>query len=345
MKAHFTASVPRSRKMPGVPPGGSWRFTIKSDYYKRLCSGFKSWLHALGYGESTQQKFLTGVRELLGWLEANDIRDISGVDSEVIGRYKIYLETRPNYVRGGGLSAATITSRLYVCSLFFSSLAAQGRITQDPMSGLLYDGPVTRRENLLSVGDIKTIYAKAETARDTALLSLLYGCGLRLSEAISLEVGDVNLRTGFLYVRPSKNGQSRTVPLSGRVKEGLQSYLYKERGQYAAQRYQTAAFMLNSCGRRMQAGTYRKRLRYLLAQSGIREGVSCHHLRHAIATHLLESGMELEQVKDFLGHRKITTTQAYTHISCDYLKQKISYEASNLLARPLPPEDRPPVLP
>ena len=320
------------------------KFTIRSDYYNHLCSEFKSWLHALGYGASTQQKFLTGVRELLGWLEANGIGDISGVDSEVIGRYKIYLETRPNYIRGGGLSAATITSRLYVASLFFSSLTAQGRIAQDPMSGLLYDGPVTRRENLLSVGDIKTIYAKAETAKDTALLSLLYGCGLRLSEAIGLDVGDVNLRTGFLYVRRSKNGQSRTVPLSGRVKEGLQSYLYKERGQYVAPRYGTAAFMLNSCGRRMQAGTYRKRLRYLLARSGITGAVSCHHLRHAIATHLLESGMKLEQVKDFLGHRKITTTQAYTHINADYLKQKISYEATDLLARPLPPEDSPPVL-
>lgn len=321
------------------------KFTIKSDYYNHLCSEFKSWLHALGYGESTQQKFLTGIRELLGWLEAGGIGDVSGVDSEVIARYKIYLETRPNYIRGGGLSAATITSRLYVCSLFFSSLTAQGRIAQDPMSGLLYEGAVKRRENLLSVGDIKTIYAKAETAKDTALLSLLYGCGLRLSEAIGLDVGDVNLRTGFLYVRPSKNGQSRTVPLSGRVKEGLQSYLHKERGQYVAPCYVTAAFMLNSCGRRMQAGSYRKRLRYLLARSGITRAVSCHHLRHAIATHLLESGMTLEQVKDFLGHRKITTTQAYTHISSDYLKQKISYEATDLLARPLPPEDSPPVLP
>ena len=320
------------------------KFTIKSDYYNHLCSEFKSWLHALGYGGATQQKFLTGIRELLGWLEANGIGDVSGVDSEVIGHYKTYLETRPNYVRGGGLSAATITSRLYICSLFFSSLIAQGKIRKDPMSGLFYEGPVTRRENLLSVQDIKTIYAKAETAKDTALLSLLYGCGLRLGEAIGLDVGDVNLRTGFLYVRPSKNGQSRTVPLSGRVKEGLQSYLYKERGRYAAQRYQTAAFMLNSCGRRMQAGTYRKRLRYLLARSGITGAVSCHHLRHAIATHLLESGMTLEQVKDFLGHRKITTTQAYIHISTEYLKQKISYEATNLPARPLPPEDSPPVL-
>ena len=135
----------------------SKRFTIKSDYDKRLCSGFKSWLHALGYGGATQQKFLTGVRELLGWLEANSIGDISGVDSEVMGRYKIYLETRPNYVRGGGLSASTITSRLYVCSLFFSSLTAQGRIRKDPMSGLLYEESVKRRENVLSVQDIKTI--------------------------------------------------------------------------------------------------------------------------------------------------------------------------------------------
>ena len=321
------------------------KFIIKSDYYKRLCSGFKSWLHALGYGGATQQKFLTGIRELLGWLEAGGIGDISGVDSGVIGRYKIYLETRPNYVRGGGLSAATITSRLYVASLFFSFLTAQGKIRKDPMNGLLYEESVKRRENLLSVLDIKTIYAQVETAKDTTLLSLLYGCGLRLSEAISLDVGDVNLRTGFLYVRRSKNGQSRTVPLSGRVKEGLQRYLYKERSQYVAQRYQTAAFMLNSCGRRMQAGSYRKRLRYLLDRSGITQVVSCHHLRHAIATHLLESGMELGQVKDFLGHRKITTTQAYTHISSDYLKQKISYEATDLSARPLPSEDCPPVLP
>ena len=345
MKIDFTASGPRPTEKRGYPPGGSWRFIIKSDYYKDLCSGFKSWLHALGYGESTQQKFLTGIRELLCWLEANSIGDISGVDSKVIGHYKTYLETRPNYVRGGGLSAATITSRLYEASLFFSSLTAQGRIAQDPMSGLLYDGPVNRRENLLSVQDIKTIYTKAETAKDTALLSLLYGCGLRLGEAISLDVGDVNLRTGFLYVRRSKRGQSRTVPLSGRVKEGLQSYLYKERSEYVAPRYTTAAFMLNSCGGRMQAGTYRKRLRYLLDKSGITGAVSCHHLRHAIATHLLESGMTLEQVKDFLGHRKITTTQVYTHISCDYLKQKIIYEATDLLARPLPPEDSPPVSP
>ena len=345
MKIDFTASGPRPTEKRGYPPGGSWRFTIKSDYYNHLCSEFKSWLHALGYSGATQQKFLTGIRELLGWLEANGIGDVSQADSEVIGRYKIYLETRPNYVRGGGLSASTITSKLYVCSLFFSSLTAQGRIRKDPMSGLFYEESVKRRENLLSVQDIKTVYVKAETAKDTALLSLLYGCGLRLSEAISLDVGDVNLRTGFLYVRPSKNGQSRTVPLSSRVKEGLQSYLYKERSEYVAPRYATVAFMLNSCGRRMQAGTYRKRLRYLLDKSGITQAVSCHHLRHAIATHLLASGMELEQVKDFLGHSKITTTQAYTHISADYLKQKISYEATDLSERPLPSEDCPPVLP
>src|SRR5690606_14749992 len=158
-------------------------------------------------------------------------------------------------------------------------------------------------------------------------LGILYGCGLRRQEAVRLNARDVHFKSGLLYVREGKGGKKRIVPLSKAVQADLKDYYYHQRPQLLNYNNPDSlqAFMLNKYGTRMQGFTWRDEIKKLITAAELNEQITLHHFRHAIATHLLESGMKTEQVKDFLGHKSIVTTQTYTHITTTQMKKTTSY--------------------
>ena len=141
--------------------------------------------------------------------------------------------------------------------------------------------------------------------------SLFYGCGLRRSEGVALNLQDVHFKSNVLYVRQGKNNTRRVVPLSPLVKTTLMDYVLNERET----KVKECSFMLNKHSKRIKGGVYGSILKEVLKRAGVTKQITLHCLRHSIATHLLESGLSVEYVRDFLGHKHLESTQIYTRVN------------------------------
>jgi integrase/recombinase XerD len=306
------------------------KFIIYSKEYRHHYDRFMKHVYAIGYSPASCKTFRTSISEFLCWLEIKNIQ-VDYVTENEIKNYYNYQQERPA-INGGVLSESRITLNMYTVKLFFQEMQDSDLIAVHPMNNLEYTADYKRtRENLLTIDDIKKLYGECETAKQRSILGIIYGCGLRRQEAEKLDAKDVHFRSSMLYVREGKGGRKRTIPLSRSVVEDLKDYYYNERPQLISHAWgDTTAFMLNKYGARMKGGTYWKEIKALILRTNLDRQISPHHFRHAIATHLLESGMKTEYVKDFLGHMSIETTQTYTHITNEQLKKATMYGAATI---------------
>ncbi|HEX2195666.1 MAG TPA: tyrosine recombinase [Actinomycetota bacterium] len=160
--------------------------------------------------------------------------------------------------------------------------------------------------------------------RDTAMLEVLYGAGLRISELIALDVDDVDLDEGVVTVRSGKGGKGRLVPLGSAARRALDEYLVKTRPELlrrAAGRGGAAALFLNSRGGRLGRQGCWKVLKQHARTAGLERIVSPHTLRHSFATHMLDAGADIRVVQELLGHSSLATTQVYTLVSDRHLHE------------------------
>ena len=268
-------------------------------------------------------------REFFHYLEGQGIKDLNEVTpKEIIGYYH-YLQTRPCHTRPGTLSESMQQSHLWALRILFSFLLAEGSINADPSGILRFPKPKKKEREVLSREEIQRLYEACECYSDKALLDLLYGCGLRKSEAEALNTKDISFRSKLVYVRSGKGKRRRVVPVTERVMEDLKGYYYQERVHVLhKQRDHPAAsqraFLLNTNGTRMLGQSFYRRLRVLVLKAEIKdpERVTLHSLRHSIATHLLDGGVSVEQVRDFLGHAHLESTQIYTRVGRKHLDRK-----------------------
>jgi site-specific recombinase XerD len=213
------------------------------------------------------------------------------------------------------LAPGTRAQYLAVVKAFFGFLERRRVLFVNPAAGVPL--PVRRRlpravseaaaRRLVNVPDLRTVKGQ----RDRALLELLYGTGLRMSECVRLDLTDVDLSSGSLLVRDGKGHKDRAVPLAGRAREALAVYLTRSRPELARWSDEAAVFLART-GRRLSAMS----LRLLVRTYGGRVGVkaSCHVLRHSYATHLLQGGANVREIQKLLGHRHLTTTALYTRV-------------------------------
>jgi integrase/recombinase XerD len=200
---------------------------------------------------------------------------------------------------------------------FFDHQQKQGKIIINPFDSFTYCYPNVpdKERNTLTQAEIGLLYRQAEPGLEEALLALAYGCGLRAGEIERLNMEDVNFSEHLLIVKQGKNNKRRVVPLAGKVSAQLEYYLQERLKQEA----DTRAFLLHSREGRFRHYTGNKVLKRLVERTKNTElqqkEISLHVLRHSIATHLIEEGLSLEKVRDFLGHANIETTAIYTHIS------------------------------
>jgi integrase/recombinase XerD len=294
---------------------------LESKEYKVLLKDFKLYLQRLGYNKSSQSCLPSALQEFFYRMEKSAVTGLVQITSAHIVAHYHYLGERPNYTRAGGLSNSMIQSHLFAIKMFFTYQEEQGNILSNPVSTLNFKRLPHPERLVLTAEEIQALYDTAETLRDKALLGLFYGCGLRKSEAEKLNIEDIHFKTSLLYVREGKGKKRRVIPLGSTVKEDLKSYYHYERNLYVTSKTKDVqAFMLGNRGVRMRS--YHERLKYLLEKAKLPLSFSLHHLRHSIATHLLEKGLELEKVREFLGHSRLETTQIYTHISKQYLASK-----------------------
>jgi integrase/recombinase XerD len=283
-----------------------------------LTESFGNWLTTLGYADSTVYTSKRHVNDFFFYLKENEIRSLEKVKAETITNYHKHLQERKNKRQTGSLSENYIISNV-------NALKRLSKYLQETEQGKLEieiqcKGNQSHQKSILTKEEIKSLYKACDSSilgiRDRAILGIYYGCGLRRSEGIALNVSDIHLGKNLVHVRKGKGGRERYVPINAAIKEDLENYIYVARNQILSfkNQKQTALF-LSMRSKRLSGNALLLRVHKLAESAGITKEVGVHSLRHSIATHLLQSGMKLEEVSRFLGHSSLESTQIYTHLA------------------------------
>lgn len=223
-----------------------------------------------------------------------------------------------------GLAASSVKRTMSAVKGLYRYLVGEGQLDASPCDGAVLPKLPERLPDVLSIAVVTDLLSlefgeSAAGQRDRALLELLYGCGLRASEACALDVSDVFSGEGFLRVT-GKGGKQRVVPIAGSALRALGSYLEGGRRELARKGATNAVFLNRRGGRLTRQSVYA-----VVAAWGRKAGIERlhpHTLRHSFATHLLQGGADLRVIQDLLGHADIATTQVYTHLSNEHLKEE-----------------------
>ena len=238
------------------------------------------------------------------------------------------------------LSRTSIMRKLSAMRSFFRYLIREGRAKADPFTGQasprrpkllpkymtvdevgrLLAAPAAVWADHADFGLAKTPEAAAcAAARDAAILEVIYSGGLRISEALGLNFGDVDTFSGVMKIR-GKGKKERLCALGNPAQRALRAYL-KHRRTLSSDQSPRAAIFLNQLGGRLTARSFQRFFKLYLAQAGLPPDLTPHKLRHSFATHLLDAGADLRSVQALLGHENLSTTQIYTHISTEHMKR------------------------
>jgi integrase/recombinase XerD len=221
-------------------------------------------------------------------------------------------------------SPATINRKAACLRSFYRHLRREELVDDDPTAALTPPSKSRKLPRVLAYAEVKRLLdsvggGDAISLRDRALLEVMYGCGLRASEAVGLDVNDVDLRRGF--VRPhGKGNKERTVPLGREAAAAVKRYLRAGRPELIGSRPRSKLFVNFRGGPLTRQGLY-KIIRRHAKEVGLEGKMSPHTLRHSFATHLLSGGCDLRSVQEMLGHSDVATTQLYTHLSGERIKE------------------------
>ena len=289
---------------------------------KQLETDFINWLQTLNYSEQTIAARKRNIREYLLWTEQH------GTDNL---QYVSYLKRRENKLYGSGLMNASINVAIGSVNKFFEYLHQTG---QSAPANLEYVEAHYRQRNILTLQEINLLYeatyqkhhfARQETQakqaavsqRDRAMLGIYYACGLRKSEGENLKTADILTERKLIHVRKGKGNRERYVPITDNNLKYIAEYLNNGRTLLLSEN-ENDGFFINQYGENCSAEALSARLDRLVKNSGNSilqaKKPTLHTLRHSIATHLLQQGMEIEMIQKFLGHGSLESTQIYTHI-------------------------------
>ncbi len=221
-------------------------------------------------------------------------------------------------------SASTIHRKAACLRSFYKHLRRDELIGDDPTAALSAPRRAKKLPQVLNYAEVQKLLAaprgsEPTALRDRALLEVMYACGLRASETIGLELGDIEMREGFLRAR-GKGSKERLVPLGRQAIAAIRAYQRGGRPQLVGERHEPKLFVNFRGGPLTRQGLYKIVQRHA-RDAGLSGRMSPHTLRHSFATHLLAGGCDLRAVQEMLGHADISTTQMYTHLSGDRLKE------------------------
>jgi integrase/recombinase XerD len=300
------------------------KLKLKNTSYKALVINYKEWLDILGFAEKSVHRYPVFLQEFFYYLEQHHINSIENITRVIVQNYYKQLQQRPNERRSGALSKSSLNSHQNALRKFKEYLQKH---SAKNIAIHLKPERINRLEiiNILTQEEAKELFKATEFSspykhiqqRDKAMLVLLYSCGLRRNEAVTLNIKDVLFDKEILHVRKGKNYKERLVPINSYNLEILEAYIYDARIQFKNYR-ESEALLIGNYGTRLQGNTLAGRLREIVKatnnQEIIDKQISPHRLRHSIATHFLEAGMNIEDIKQFLGHSHLETTQIYTHL-------------------------------
>ena len=291
---------------------------LKNPEFLYLIKSFKKWLRTLEYARSTVTVSVNYLRDFFEFLEEFKLDSINEIDKTVIEVYYEYLQTRKNKRQTGSLSQNYIISNINALKRFVRYLQITGKQSFEVDLHI----PVEKEyhKTILTQEEVKALYNACDNSilgiRDRAMLSVYYGCGLRRDEGVHLDVKDIGLKERLIYVQNGKGNRERYVPMSETIREDLENYIYVAREKILSfKNISNPALFLSYRAKRIHGNSLIERLHKLSQKAGIHKETGFHTLRHSIATHLLQSGMMLENVSKFLGHTTLESTQIYTHLA------------------------------
>ena len=277
-----------------------------------------------GLAPNTLASYRRDLRRYLAHLEASGVTEPAAVTEGHVSSFLVALregdEDHPPL-------AATSAGRAVVAVRgFHRFLLREGAVTTDAARGVRPPPPPKRLPKAISVEEVAALLDAAgedetpRAVRDRALLELLYGCGARISEAVGLDLDELDLEQGVVLL-VGKGSKERVVPVGSYAREAVRAYLVRARPALAAAGKGSPALFLNSRGGRLSRQSAWTALRAAAKRAGITREVSPHTLRHSFATHLLDGGADVRVVQELLGHASVTTTQVYTLVTVDRLRE------------------------
>ncbi|MCO6450757.1 MAG: site-specific tyrosine recombinase XerD [Caldilineales bacterium] len=275
-----------------------------------------------GYSEHTIAAYRNDLGQFLSYLEALDParrpRGWGNVTRDHIISYVLEMRERE-------YSPNTIARKVAAVKSFFGYLREQGEIRTDPASELESPKVEKHLPSAITVEDVDRLLAlpKEETAsgiRDKAMIELIYATGLRVSEVVSLDVADVDLSAGTVRC-VGKGNKERILPVYERALIVMDEYTTQARPELLKGRNDEKALFLNRRGDRLTRQGLWLIIKRYVDEAGIQGNVTPHTLRHSFATHMLRGGAGLREVQEMLGHANISTTQIYTQVSRDHLRE------------------------
>jgi integrase/recombinase XerC len=268
-----------------------------------------------GRSQHTVRAYVGDVRDFAAWADRGQVSGPAQVDRLLLRRYLAYLSTR-RYAR------ATVSRKAAALRGYFAWLARRGVIDTDPAARLRAPSGNGRLPRVLDSRELSVLLDGAPAAipgdeavrlRDDAVLELLYGSGLRVSELCGLDKGDLDLR-GRTVTVVGKGNRERRVPMHDRCAQALRRWSLEGRSQMVRSESPPEALFLNARGNRLGPRDVRR-----LLDRRAPHPTHPHALRHSFATHLLDGGADLRVVQELLGHASLRTTQVYTHVSKERL--------------------------
>lgn len=304
---------------------------VVNNDYRDLSDRFYEYQKRLGFVNETCRTRQLNINEFLSWLEQKGRTEIEKIQTHEIQSFYNYISERPSKTNDGILSQKTTFHAMKTIDHLYRMLQSSGEVKVNPISTLKFNYPKTEpQRDILTQEEIKQLYEVSNTAWEKSLLSLGYGCGLRVGELDQVNIEDIKLREKIVIIPKGKGNKRRVVPMSPGVIKDLSDYYFNEREALTNGRDykpRDQAFMLNSRGGRLKEWSCNKYLKGMIVRTENEEmkakHITMHSLRHSIATHLIEQGIPVGQVRQFLGHSQLETTQVYTHISKQQLKDLI----------------------
>jgi integrase/recombinase XerD len=279
-----------------------------------------------GLAANTLTSYRRDLRRYLGFLADAGIEDVDAVTEADVSAFLMRL--REGDADHRPLSATSAGRTVVAVRGFHRFCVTDGLATHDPAAGVRPPAPVRRLPKALPLADVEAILDAAGSAgttlalRDRALLELLYGTGARISEAVGLDVDDVDRVDATVLLR-GKGSKERLVPIGSFALAAIDAYLTRARPELASAgtSERAGALFLNARGGRLSRQSAWTVLVKAADRAGVRRDVSPHTLRHSFATHLLEGGADVRVVQELLGHASVTTTQIYTLVTVDNLRE------------------------
>lgn len=277
------------------------------EYYLRITKGLS---------QNSISSYTTDLREYIEFLNKNYmLRDPDKITKQHVRNFIARLKRKGN-------TPASISRKMSAIRSFHKYLLLEKIVYTNVTIGISLPKKEKKLPLVLSINEIDALMIAADgdeplELRNRAMLELLYGSGLRITELIELRLGDLHLNMGFINVT-GKGNKERIVPIGDEGQYAVKKYL--DRGRSVLKKIPGDIIFVNNRGDKISRVGFYKTLKRLAIKAGITKDISPHTLRHSFASHLLENGVDLRMVQELLGHEDISTTQIYTHINKKQLK-------------------------